>query len=167
MPDPSLTTAIKEAYALAPSKAIIKTLEFIHTDITTARINNDRVDHVCTLEDASTPNFEAAAFEFKKPNSDDEGSKILTLVVDNTDYRISDIAETVKGSTTPITVKYREYLEDDLTTPQHDPPIIMEVEDIAFEGVLANIQVSFINFTNLQFLTQFYTRDRFPSLGTL
>lgn len=166
MPSASLTDAIKEAYVLVPSDiAILETLEFIHPSITTIRICKDRVDHDFTLEDMSVETFEGRSFDFKLPSSNDTGLKELGLIVDNMDHVISDTIDSVKGSTTPLKVKYRAYLEDDLTTPQNNPPIILEVRNMNLDGPLCSIVAKFVDFTNKKFLTIMYTRDRFPSLG--
>ena len=166
MPNSNITEALKEAYALAPSDiVVIETLEFVHALFSTIRICNDGQDHIFTLEDLSTPLFVAAPFAFKLPTSDDTGIKELQLTIDNLDERISDIIDTVKQSIIPIVVKYRVYLSSDATTPQTDPPIQLEVREISLSGPSAIVRAVFVDLTNKKFLTELYTRDRFPTLG--
>jgi hypothetical protein len=166
MPNKLLSAAIKEAYALAPTdKYILETLEFSHSGITTTYICKDRKDNICTIEDLSTPTFEGVSFAFRLPTNDDTGIKELQLTLDNTDQRISDMVEAVEGSTEPLVVKYREYLSDDLTTPQTVPPLELELRGVSLQGTTASFVCSFTDLTNKKFLSQQYTRDRFPTLG--
>lgn len=167
MPNTALTEAIKEAYASAPAGVVyLETLQFSHPLVAQDKfIVQDRVDKVMTLEDATTHTFKACAFRMELPASGDNGLQELSIAIDNVDEEIGVFLETVKDSLVPVTVRYRPYLSTDLTTPQLDPPLVLNLTDIVMSAAEVTGRATFADIINRKFPTDFYTRRRFPGLA--
>jgi hypothetical protein len=163
----ALSEAIKEAYASAPSNvAVLETLEISHPSIGgTIYIVKNREDLTLTLEDDTEQLFEGVGFRMALPASGDNGVQELTITIDNVDRRISDFLNTAKDYQTPVVVKYRPYLSNDLTTPQMENPIVLFLTDVRVTVFEINAKASFADILNKKFPTQLYTRSRFPSIG--
>lgn len=163
----ALSEAIKEAYASAPTNVVIlETLEIDHEDLAEPiRLVRNRENLTFTLEDASSYEFEGAAFRMALPAAGDNGVQDLMLAIDNTDQRLTDFVNTVKASIAPVTCTYRPYRSDDLTTPQMDPPLVLYLHDINLNSFEVSARASFADIINRKFPSVLYTRSRFPSLG--
>lgn len=166
MPRDDWGDAIKEAFASAPSNSLIlHTLEISHPDIESIFLIRDRKDWTLTLEGAGGDKlFTACGFQIQLPQSGENGASDLPFSIDNID-QVSDFIDEVKESTEPVTVTYRPYLASDTTEPQMDPPLILELTDISVTDVTVTAKASFFNLLTKPFLTELYTRDRFPGLG--
>ncbi len=167
MPNASLTAAIKEAYASAPSnEVILETIALTHSALAAPiYLVKNREDIVATLETAATVTFEASSFRLTLPPTGDNGLQQLSLSIDNVDLRISDFVNTVKKSTEPVQVYYRAYLASDLTQPQTDPPLVLSLSDISVSLFEASGRASFADLVNKKAPSEYYTRSRFPSIG--
>lgn len=163
----TLTEAIKEAYASAPSAVVyLETLQLSHPLVgTDIFLVNDRVGHTMTLETAVPKVFRACAFRMALPASGDGGIQELSLAIDNVGREISDFINTVRDSLSPVSVTYRPYLSTDLTTPQMDPPLVLNLTDIVVTAVEVTGRATFADIINRKFPTDFYTRSRFPGLA--
>lgn len=172
MPNTSLTEALKEAFTLCPSNVVyLDTLEINHPDADAPiYLVRDRKDWDLTIEGGGgVKTFEACAFRFSLPASGENGIQELNIAIDNVDRRISDFINTVKESTEPVTVTYRPYLSTDPTTPQMNPPLVLNLRDIVVTAVQVTGRASFADIINKPFPhpSEIYTRERFPSLGNL
>jgi len=167
MPNASLTAALKEAYALAPTEVVIlHTLQISHPALTSDLfIVQDQVEHDFTLEDLSIETFEPVGFRFELPKIGDRGLQELTIAIDNVDRRITDFVNTIKGQTGTTEVRYRPYLSTDLTTPQMIPPLLLFLKEISITAIEIQGRATFADIINKRFPSEWYTRDRFPSLG--
>lgn len=93
MPDPSLSAAIKEAYASAPTDTVIlHTLELRHPDfVAPIRVVNDHANLTATLEATAPANPGAAvefirfAFRFTLPELMTSGMPEIEIEIDNVD----------------------------------------------------------------------------------
>lgn len=169
MPNDAYSAAIKEAYASAPTDlVIIDTLEISHPDLPGESIwlSKSLVDYTLTLEDGVTNQlFSATAFEFKLPAAGENGLQELNIVIDNVDRRISEFMDTVKNSKEPVKLIYRPYLSTDLTAPQMDPPLSLNITDVKADVFKVTARATFADLLNKKHPLQMYTRARFPSLG--
>ena len=173
MPDPALQQAIKEAYAVAPSQSLIlSTLEFRHPSFTVPiRVVLDHVDLSATLElgaplnPGETVNFIAGAFTFSLPEVSDTAGPEMTISIDNVTSEIEENIAAANLGTGSIEVTYRAYLDSDLTGPQNDPPLHMEVKTIKATDTTVEARCTFGNFANRRFPREIYNTARFPSLG--
>lgn len=165
----SLKEALREAYATAQSNvAILNTVEISHPLLPSGSIYlvQNLKDLVLTLEDGVTQKtFIASGFRMVLPKVTDEGLQELTITFDNIDRRITDFLEQVKESDDPVQVIFRPYLESDLTQPQLDPPLLLFLTDVTANAFEASGKASFADIINRKAPNEFYTRERFPSLG--
>ena len=89
----------------------------------------------------------------------------MTISIDNTDRRITDFVNTIKGQPGTTEVRYRPYLSNDLTTPQMDPPLLLFLKEISITAVQIQGRATFADIINKRYPSEWYTRERFPSLG--
>jgi hypothetical protein len=162
MPGNNLSAAIAEAYATARSDVVyLDTLEISHPLAPTLYLVRDRVDQVLGIGGGVFKNFVATGFRFSLPAAGENG---LALSVDNVDRRASDFVNLVKGSNEPVQVTYRPYLSTDLTTPQMNPPLVLFLTDVSISLVEVQGRATFADVLNRGYLTELYTRRRFPAL---
>jgi len=169
MPNDAYSEAIKEAYASAPTDiVIIDTFEISHPSLPggTMWLSKTLVDYTLTLEDGVTNQlFSATGFEFKLPAAGENGLQELDIVIDNVDRRVSDFMDAVKDSKDPVKLTYRPYLSTDLTAPQLDPPLVLNLTDVKADVFKVTARATFADLLNKKHPLEMYTRARFPSLG--
>jgi hypothetical protein len=176
MPNPAWTSAMKEAFALCPSNVVqLNTLSISHPILPsgTLYLVQDRQDWNLTLEDGTTvKTFVSCAFSFKLPPSGEGGIQALDLSIDNIGNAVSDFLDAVADASataavrTPITVIYRPYLSNDPTKCQMTPPLTLWLTDAKQNSKNEIVgKANFMDVINKPFLTELYTRSRFPSLG--
>ena len=172
MPDPALSQAIREAYAAAPSNAIVHhTLEFHHPSFTTPiRVVRDHQDLNATLE-ATAPvdagvqvTFVAFAFDLVRPEVSAQGLPQLTIEMDNVGRDLIMPIEQAMQTTDLISVIYREYISTDLTGPQNDPPMQLTISAISADVFRVRATAGFGDWVNRRFPRETYTADIFPGL---
>lgn len=156
----------KEALALAPSTEVeLGTLQISHPEkAEVIYLVQDRADHTFTLEDDTTHLFKKCGFNFSRPAQTDTGVQSLNIVIDNIEREVSDYIESVEESNIPITIIYRPYL---LSDPSHPAatPLVLSLTDVSIEEIEVRGRASFADIVNKKFLTELYTRARFPSLA--
>lgn len=172
MPDNTLSEALREAYASAPVGLIIyHTLEIRHPSFTQPiRIVRDLVDLTATLEPDAPANggeevlFVRYAFDFIKPEVNSSGVPQMQITIDNVDRIIGASIEGALGSTDLVEVTYREYISTDLTGPQNDPPITLQVMAVTVDMFRVTATCGFPDLMNRKFPTLEYTSETFPGL---
>jgi hypothetical protein len=174
MPDSTLSEAIKEAYASAPVGVInYFTLEFRHSLITSPiRVVRDSINLEATLEAGAPLNpgeavtFIAYGFDITKAEVSAQGVPQVHIEIDNVDRSIVSSIEAVLASTEPVQLTFREYISTDLTTPQNDPPLHMEVMSVTADVFRVKIVAGWPNLMNKRFPTTAYNSYRFPALAS-
>lgn len=163
----TLSEALKEAYASAPSNVVIlECIQIAHVslmEVISLVKNNEDLD--LTLEDSSVVTFEGAAFQLSLPAKADSALQQLSIKIDNIDQRVSDFINDAKNFTTPVEITYRVYLSTDLTTPQNSPPLILYLSDVKVTQFDVTGTANFADLINKKFPSEFYTAARFPSLN--
>lgn len=168
MSNEAWSDAIKEAYASAPQGVVtLNTLELSHPALPgqTKYMVQAHQDYDLTLEDSSVHTFEGFAFEFKLPPAGDKGIQDLQVQMDNTDRSIGDFFNACKEFREPISLKFRPYLSNDLTTPQMSPPLKLNVVDVKITESKVTCRATFADLLNRKYPLELYTRKRFRSLG--
>jgi len=162
----SLSEAIKEAFAVAPTtKTIIHTLEINQTGIQdSVFISQTRTGINAFDENGLEHTFQPSGFQFTLPPSDEDGYKSLNISIDNVNRVASDFVETAKGSVVPVQVIYRPYLSDDLSAPQMVPPLILYLKDVQITTLQVTGKCTFLDLVNQKFPSTLYQRENFPSL---
>ena len=174
MTDTTLSPALKEAYASAPSNIIVyHTLELYHPAFSTPiRVVRDYTDLTATLEatalrDPSTAvSFTRFAFDFTKPEVSATGIPQITITMDNVDRAIVANIEAAMGTSDMVTVIYREYLSTDLTCPANNPPLEMTLITVSADMFKVTATAGFPNLMNKRFPTSEYSSTVFNGLVT-
>lgn len=172
MSDPTLSEAIKEAYASAPVDAILyHTLEIWHPNFTQPiYVVRDFADLHATKEagaarDASTEvTFVGFAFNLIPPEVDRGGVPQCVIEIDNVSREILANIEASMGSTDPITVIYRAYLSDDLSGPENYPPLELTILSITADPFKVRAVAGFGSLANTRFPKLDYDAQTFPGL---
>jgi hypothetical protein len=159
--------AIKEAYAVCPRAAVVlDTLEVRHPSLDESIYLVRNIDDVvAALETAEVVTFRACGFKLSLPASGADGVQEMSLVIDNTDRRVSDFLMSAVTTNIPVKLVYRPYLYSDLTAPQMNPPLELELKDVNIGLADVSGRATFFNLQNSEFPRERYTRRRFPSLG--
>ncbi|MEQ4619072.1 MAG: DUF1833 family protein [Corticimicrobacter sp.] len=174
----SLEQALKEAYASAPTdRVIFDTLEVRHSafrddagqptairivigyeDIT-ARLEGDAV-----LHPGEYVGFVAGAFRFKLPGFEEGQVPAMQITIDGVTREVVGHIESAINEPEPIYVTYRPYLSTDLSKPQMDPPITMELTKVTVTGTSVSGTASLSDVHNWAFPYEKYMAARFPGL---
>lgn len=167
MPDSTLSLALQEAYAAAPSDVVVyHTLEINHPAFTQPiYVVRDNANLEADLEDGGgTVTFVRFAFDLVKPEVSTAGVPQCTVEFDNVSREILANIQLAMADTQPISITYREYLGDDLSTPQNDPPLTMSLSNIKADVFRVRSTSGFGDLNNRRFPTEEYTDGRFPGL---
>lgn len=179
MPDNSLSEALKEAYASAPSDVILlHTLELRHPSFkdkngqpTAIRVVRDHVDHQCVLENSAPLNpgeevdFIAMAFDLELPPVNNTPTPEITVTIDNVSTEIIAYLDQAIETQDMIEMTYRPYLSDDLSCPQMDPPITLVITDISVDCYKITATARMMDIGNKSFPAENYTVKKYPGLS--
>ena len=178
MPDPALSEAIQEAYAHAPSEAIIlHTLEIRHPDFrdengnpTAIRVVRDQLDLQARLE-ADAPmdagaivTFVAMGFDLDLPAVDTTPVPEIVVTLDNVSREIVRYLDVAAESQSVIEITYRPYLSNDLEGPQMDPPITLILSEVEADVQRVTARARMMDIGNKAFPSRTYTAKEFPGL---
>ena len=187
MVDTSLSDAIKEAYASAPSdEVVLHTLELQHPAFvgldgqsTPIRVVQNHVDIWANLEAdvrfgaGETVQFISFPFEMTQPSISDGSVPESTLTIGNVSREIVDNIELAVESNEVITVVYRPYIwtaaRDGSTEAlsllsQNDDPLRLSLVNIVAKTQSISGRIRFRDLANKRFPAQDYTPARFPRL---
>lgn len=167
MPNPSLSDAIKEAYASCPTgKVVYDTLEIRQTGVQPA-IYLVKGQSALTAfdEDGNERVFFPSGFVFSLPPENEEGFRSLNVSIDNIGRAVSDFVNLAKSEKVPVEMIYRPYLSDNLTAPAMVPPLILYLKDVQVTAAQVTGRATFFDIVNKKFPSELYTRARFPALG--
>lgn len=172
MPDSTLSQAIKEAYASAPSNSVIHhTLEIWHPNFTVPiRVVRDTVTLEATLEAGAPRNagelvsFVGYAFDIVPPEVEHSAIPQCVIEIDNVSRDILAQIDLALGNVDPITVIYRAFLSTDLSGPENDPPLTLTILSITANVFRIRAMAGFGDLTNKRFPGLDYTAEVFPGL---
>lgn len=168
MPNQAWTDAIKEAYASVPDGIVLlHTVELSHPALSgeTRYYIKAVQDYTLTLEDATQQLFRALPFDLSLPPAGADGVQNLNFSIDNIDRSVGDFLNKAKNNREPAKLVYRPYLSNDLTTPQMDPPLSLNLSDAKVTVTKVTAKATFADLLNKKHPLELYTRKRFPSLG--
>lgn len=178
MTDATLSEALKEAYASAPSDVtILHTLELRHPTFfdddgnrTAIRVVRDNISHFCTLEDTApldagkTVEFIAMAFDLQLPPVETVPVPEITLTLDNVSTEIIQYLDNAIETQDMIEMTYRPYLSDDKSCPQMNPPITLVITDIQVDVLKITATARMMDIGNKSFPAENYTVSKYPGL---
>ena len=178
MPDPSLSDAIKEAYASAPSDVVIlHTLELRHPSFVdenganiAIRVVRDHANLTAKLE-ASAPlnpnewvDFIAMGFDLQLPPVNTAPVPEITITLDNVSREIVTHLDGAAESQSMIEITYRPYLSTDLDGPQMDPPLTLILTNVEANAFRITGRARMLDIGNKSFPSQTYSAVNFPGL---
>ena len=172
MPDSTLTEAIKEAYAAAPSNVVVfHTLEIDHVAFSQPiRVVRDVVDLTATLEATAPKNasqsvtFVAYAFDILPPEVTPSAVPQCVIEIDNVSREILAQVELAVATPDLITCIYRQFINTDLSGPQNDPPLMLTIKSISADVFRIRATAGFGDYANMRWPREEYTSERFPGL---
>ena len=179
MTDNTLSEALKEAYASAPSDVILlHTLELRHPSFvdengnpTAIRVVRDNVNHICTLEDTAPLNpgqaveFTAMAFDLTLPPVEAIPVPEITLSIDNVSTEIIKYLDRAVETQDMIEMTYRPYLISDLSMPQMDPPITLVITEVTADISKISATARMMDIGTKSFPAENYTVKKYPGLS--
>ena len=124
------------------------------------------VGDVATIVRTNSVSYEPVGFKFKLPSITGNGVQDLSLEFSNVDRRVNDFIDSVEASLDPVTVTHRVYLSggDFNSVPESDPPLQLTLSDIEISASKVRARASFVTIVNKQYPTEYYDRERFPSI---
>jgi hypothetical protein len=172
MPDTTLSQAIKEAYASAPTNQVIyHTLELRHSTFSSPiRVVRDYADLIATLESSAPINpstavtFTAFNFDLTKPEVSATGVPQVTIQIDNADRAIVANIEAALTTTELVQFTYREFISTDLSVPQNNPPLTMTILSIKADNHKVTAVAGYPNLNNIRFPRDEYDAQTYPGL---
>lgn len=173
MPDPSLSAALKEAYATAPTDEVIyHTLELWHPAFSTAiRVVRDYTNIDAMIEATAARDagmvvpFTAYAFNVIPPDLSATSLPQCTIEIDNVSRDIMAQIDAAIMQTDKVTVIYRAYLSNSLTAgPQNDPPLEMEMITMGANPLRLIATAGFTNLLDKRFPSLDYSLEIFTGL---
>lgn len=179
MTDTSLSQALKEAYASAPSEVILlHTLELRHPSFvdnngkpTAIRVVRDNINHICTLEDSApldaskAVEFIAMGFDLELPPVEAIPVPEITLTLDNVSTEIIQYLDRAVETQDMIEMTYRPYLSNDLSCPQMNPPITLVITNITADISKISATARMMDIGNKSFPAENYTVKKYPGLS--
>ncbi len=159
--------AVKEAFVSAKKGAVLyETLHISHATAGDKYVVNQRKDKDLPLTlGGEVMTFKASGFQFTLPPTGENGTQELKIGIQAVDREIVEYLQSLIGSPLPATVYYRPYLNTDLTQPQLDPPLTLTLKSVVVKAGQVQASASFVDVLNKPFPNEYYTRERFPSLG--
>ena len=173
MPDPTLSAALKEAYAIAPTDEVIyHTLELWHpafsAPIRVVRdyANIDAMIETTAARDAGTVvAFTAYAFNVIPPDLSATSLPQCSIEIDNISRDIMAQVDLAILQTEKITVIYRAYLSNSPTSgPQNNPPLEMEIITMSANPLRLSATAGFVNLLDKRFPSLDYSLEIFAGL---
>lgn len=173
MPDPTLSDAIREAYATAPVDEIIHhTIELSHPAFTQPiRVVQDKVALDARIEAGAAFNagevvtFAPWGFNVVPPEVSSDAVPEMVLEIDNIDRAILAELDAAVMSGEEVTVIYRQYLDHAaLDGPETLPPPEMTLTAVSANPFRLRGVASFDTLYDAAFPNLFYDLETFPGL---
>lgn len=179
MPDPSISDALGEAYALAPADdVIVPTLELRHPLFVDANGNADSAWLVANTEDiiarveADAPvrggqmvRFVAVPFQMSLTPIEIGATPEIEIKVDNAGRVLVESLDRAVTSVDQIKAVYRPYLLSDLTSgPQMSPPPVFTLSSVVVDLLAVTAKARTVIDLRGAFPRMLYTASNFPGL---
>lgn len=178
MPDPSVSEALAEAYALAPADdTVIHALEVRHPAFIDENgspdsiwVVADRQDWTLTVE-ADAPvrggqavTHTAMAFRFRLPDIQPGATGEIEISIDGVSRLIAEQLDLAVADGNPIEAIYRPYLASDPATPQMDPPPSFTLSEVRVGVLTVTARARTGIDLRVAFPRRLYSAREFPGL---
>ena len=174
MPEPSLSDALREAYASAPVDQVIwHTLELWHPAFSAPiRVVRDvasldaRIEAGADRDADEVVSFAPYAFDVIPPEVTSDALPQVTIEIDNVGREILAQIDAAILAGDPIEVIYRQYLSDTaLDGPENDPPLRLTLMQISATPLRIRAVAGFALLIDRKFPGLEYDLDTFPGLA--
>ena len=174
MSDPTLSDALREAYATAPTDQVIyHTLELWHPVFSIPlRVVLDlvaldaRIEAGAARSAGAIATFVPYAFEIIPPEKSSAGLPQCVIEIDNVAQDIIAQIDLAVMQPEVITVIYREYLAGSLDIgPENNPPLEMTLIHISATPLRLRAVAGFANLLDRSFPSLTYDLETFPGLA--
>ena len=162
------------AQFVQPDDAVVwhETLELRHPTLAAPiYLTNRPASFSAKLEAGSTGGgatvlFQSLPFKIELAKRDADGRQDVACTMSNVGRQAMSVLETIKGEpTSPLVVRYRRYLSNDLTGPQDDPPQSLAATTIVATRDEISMTLSKADVQNRPFPRLKYRRDTHPGLA--
>lgn len=189
MSDPSLSDAIKEAYASADSsQPITETISVYYAGLvddlenptelylfTGANYSSIRDDGVPLLDAkieagaarnaGEAVSFLGVPFQITLPDVTENPQVVANITIDNVGREMSDLLAAAAISGQAVFITYRPYIVgSELDGPESEPPITFQLGNVKAPGNTVTADLLTLTIGNRRFPFQTYTPDRFKTL---
>jgi hypothetical protein len=179
MPDPSISEALLESYALAPANddVILHTVEIRHPAFVDSEGNPDSIwvvadnrDWVLTIEEGAeikggqSVNHQKMAFNFTLPPIQPGATPEIEVSLDGVSRIIAEQLDLAVADGSPIVMVYRPFLASDTSEPQMDPPPSFELGDVQVGVMTVRARARTGVDLRVAFPRRLYTTTEFPGL---
>jgi len=178
MTDATLSQALREAYASAPSDVVIlHTLELRHPsfvdddgDNIAIRVVRDNSNLNAALEATAPLNageiveFIAMGFDLELPAVNTAPVPEISITLDNVSREIVTHLDAAVETQDKIEITYRPYLSDDLQGPQMDPPFTLILTEVSADAARVTGKARMLDIGNKAFPSETYNAFRFAGL---
>lgn len=179
MPTANITEALKEAYASNPDGVvIIHTLEFVHPNFRdennqptairvaiTHDVFNAQLESSAPLNPSEYVDFLPMNFDLSLPNVEHVATPEIDISIDNVSRDIEDNLAIAAASPFITEVIYRPYLSTDLTGPQMNPPLRLQLISAEADDFRVTARAGYGNTANKNCPSDIYNTERFPGLA--
>lgn len=107
----------------------------------------------------------AAAFDLTLPEIDTGAAPELVLTIDNVSRDISDAMDLAVSTLQPVELIYRPYLSTDISAPQLDPPMQLDIVDVEADVQRVTARCRWPDLGGRAYPRLTYTPGRFPGLA--
>lgn len=126
-------------------------------------LTNDTRDHSLDDGTGEIRLFQSRGFGLRKSGDAKNGVQTLGITIDDTDRKVSRYLNQAKQYPTPVELKFRVYLSDNLENgPENDPPLVLYVSNFQNTNKGLSVNASTIDLINAPFPNRYYTLDKFP-----
>jgi hypothetical protein len=189
MPSPTLSDAIKEAYASASSAApAIETISvyynglvddddnptelYIFTGANATSYRDDglpllsgKIEATAARNAGDVVTFLGIPFAITLPNVTEDPEVTAQITVDNVGREMSDLLAAAATSGNAVYMTYRPYIAgSELEGPEADPPITFILKNVQAPGSTVTADLITQTIGNRRFPFETYTPERFPTL---
>lgn len=153
----TISAALKQSYASLGAGVILYCVEITHETLTEPlRIVNQYEDVLVMLENGLEKTFFARAFKIKLPNNDTNSLKVIQLSIDNADKALTDILEKAASTKTPLELRLRIYLSNDLESVLNQPVSVYVVDEVSTKIDTVKLEARNSVISNKRFPSQIY-----------
>jgi hypothetical protein len=165
MPDSLMTTAVREAYASAPSGIVLyHCLTLTHAAWSgSLNVVQDIEQHTLTDETSATRTYLPVPFAFSMPEVSESSHSEIRVELDTVPRDVTALLDQAAAAAGVISLTYRAWLSSDASAPAYGPLSLVVLEASATLDKIS-LRASAADIANKAFPNLDYTPSKFPGL---